>query len=186
MQGIRAICDKYGILMHVDEVMVGFGRTGKLFGFQHYPGVMPDIVTAAKGISGAAVPLSMTACSQEIMQFFDDKPLGWGSTYQAHPVVKLPSLRRRKFYGTYHSDQEVYRACTAITDEKEPEKLGLSTWTIPGGKFVKEKVLDYANRVEIIGETFESMAQEYDLDPNRPSIEFYRSQREVILLLPIL
>ena len=99
---------------------------------------------------------------------------------------KLPSLRKRKFYGTYNSDQEVYRACTAITDEKEPEKLGLSTWTIPGGKFVREKVVDYASRVEIIGETFESMAQEYDMDPHRPGIEFYRSQRETILLLPIL
>jgi 4-aminobutyrate aminotransferase-like enzyme len=45
MQGIRAICDKYGILMHMDEVMVGFGRTGKLFGFQNYDGVLPDIVS---------------------------------------------------------------------------------------------------------------------------------------------
>jgi len=99
---------------------------------------------------------------------------------------KLPSLKRRKFYGTYHDDDKVYRACTATMDDKEPEKLGLSTWTIPGGKFVREKIVDYASRVEIIGETFESMAQEYDCDPNRPSIEFYRSQREVILLLPIL
>lgn len=87
MQGIRAICDKYGILMHLDEVMVGFGRTGHLFGFQNYDGVMPDIITCAKGISGSAIPLSMTACSEEIMTFFDDKPLGWGSTYQAHPVA---------------------------------------------------------------------------------------------------
>ena len=77
MQGIRAICDKYEILMHLDEVMVGFGRTGQLFGFQNYDGVMPDIVSAAKGISGAAVPLSMTACTREIMEYFDDKPLGW-------------------------------------------------------------------------------------------------------------
>jgi adenosylmethionine-8-amino-7-oxononanoate aminotransferase len=87
MQGVRAICDRYGILMHVDEVMVGFGRTGKMFGFQNYEGVMPDIVSAAKGISGAAIPLSMTACSEEIMEYFNDKPLGWGSTYQAHPVA---------------------------------------------------------------------------------------------------
>lgn len=87
LQGVRALCDKYGILMHLDEVMVGFGRTGKLFGFQNYAGVVPDIITAAKGISGAAVPLSMTACSAKIMDYFNDKPLGWGSTYQAHPVA---------------------------------------------------------------------------------------------------
>lgn len=97
MQGIRAICDKYGILMHVDEVMVGFGRTGKLFGFQNYDGVMPDIVSAAKGISGAAIPLSMTACSEEIMNFFEDKPLGWGSTYQAHPVAIATAYEAVKF-----------------------------------------------------------------------------------------
>jgi taurine---2-oxoglutarate transaminase len=80
MQGIRAICDKYGTLMHLDEVMVGFGRTGKLFGLQNYEGVMPDIVTAAKGLSGTVVPLSMMTCSKDIMDFFEDKPLGWGST----------------------------------------------------------------------------------------------------------
>jgi taurine--2-oxoglutarate transaminase len=97
MQGIRAICDKYGILMHMDEVMVGFGRTGKLFGFQNYEGVMPDIVTAAKGISGASIPMSMTACTEEIMNFFDDKPLGWGSTYQAHPVAMAASYENVKY-----------------------------------------------------------------------------------------
>lgn len=97
MQGVRALCDQYGILMHVDEVMVGFGRTGKLFGFQNYEGVMPDIVSSAKGISGAAIPLSMTACNEKIMKFFDDKPLGWGSTYQAHPVALAVAYETIKY-----------------------------------------------------------------------------------------
>ena len=87
MQGVRAICDKYNILMHCDEVMVGFGRTGKLFGFQNYEGVVPDIVTAAKGISSAALPISMCAVNKTIMESFQDKSIGWGSTYQAHPVA---------------------------------------------------------------------------------------------------
>ena len=97
MQGIRALCDQYGILMHVDEVMVGFGRTGKLFGFQNYEGVLPDIVSSAKGISSASIPLSMTACSEEIMEFFEDKPLGYGSTYQAHPVALACAYENLKF-----------------------------------------------------------------------------------------
>jgi adenosylmethionine-8-amino-7-oxononanoate aminotransferase len=97
MQGIRALCDQYGILMHVDEVMVGFGRTGKLFGFQNYEGVMPDIVSSAKGISSAAIPMSMTACNAEIMDFFEDKPLGWGSTYQAHPVAMAVAYENIKY-----------------------------------------------------------------------------------------
>jgi len=87
MQGVREICNKYNIVMHCDEVMVGFGRTGKLFGFQLYEGVLPDIVTAAKGLSSAAIPISMTVCRQHIMESFEDQTLGWGSTYQAHPVA---------------------------------------------------------------------------------------------------
>jgi DNA gyrase inhibitor GyrI len=98
---------------------------------------------------------------------------------------KLPDLKKRKFYGTYHHNDNVYRACVAINDEEEPKALDLPAWTIPGGKYAREKVMDYSSRVEVIGETFESMSKEYKSDPNRPSIEFYRSQREVILLLPI-
>jgi taurine--2-oxoglutarate transaminase len=97
MQGIRALCDEHGILLHLDEVMVGFGRTGTLFAFQHYEGVMPDIVTCAKGISSAAIPLSMTACNKKIMDYFEDKPLGWGSTYQAHPVALAVAYENVKY-----------------------------------------------------------------------------------------
>lgn len=82
MQSVRAICDKYKILMHCDEVMVGFGRTGKMFGFQNFEGVLPDIITCAKGITSSAIPMSMTACRKPIMDFFEENPLGWGSTYQ--------------------------------------------------------------------------------------------------------
>ena len=82
MQGVRAICDKYDILLHCDEVMVGFGRCGEMFGFQNYDFVIPDIVTAAKGLSSAALPISMMATRKHIMEAFEEKPLGWGSTYQ--------------------------------------------------------------------------------------------------------
>eukprot|EP00977_Amphora_coffeiformis_P010001 scaffold2347_cov173-Amphora_coffeaeformis.AAC.2 len=87
MQGVRAICDKYNIVLHFDEVMVGFGRTGKLFGFQNFEGVLPDIISCAKGITSSAIPMSMTACRKPIMDFFEENPIGWGSTYQAHPVA---------------------------------------------------------------------------------------------------
>jgi len=97
MQGVRAICDKYDILMHCDEVMVGFGRTGQLFGFQNYDGVIPDIVTAAKGITAAALPLSMTACRKHIMEAFEEMPLGWGSTYQGHPVAMACAYENVKY-----------------------------------------------------------------------------------------
>jgi hypothetical protein len=97
---------------------------------------------------------------------------------------KLPSLKGRKFYGTYHNN--MYRACVAIIDEKEAETFELPTWTIPGGKYVCEKVADYRSRVEVIAETFEAMAKECSADRSRPEVEFYKSQSEIILLLPIL
>jgi adenosylmethionine-8-amino-7-oxononanoate aminotransferase len=97
MQGVRAMCDKYNIILHCDEVMVGFGRTGELFGFQNYPGVIPDIVTAAKGLTAAALPLSMVACRKHIMEAFEDMPLGWGSTYQAHPVAMACAYETVKY-----------------------------------------------------------------------------------------
>ena len=87
MRGVRALCDKYGIVYIADEVMVGFGRTGKMWGFQHYEGVVPDVVTSAKGLSGAYLPISMVAMSKDIMEFFREQPVGWGSTYHAHPVA---------------------------------------------------------------------------------------------------
>jgi taurine--2-oxoglutarate transaminase len=97
MQGVRALCDKYEILMHCDEVMVGFGRTGEMFGFQNYEGVIPDIVTAAKGLTSAALPLSMTACRKHIMEKFEDMPLGWGSTYASHPVSMACAYENLKY-----------------------------------------------------------------------------------------
>jgi len=97
MQGVRAICDKYDILLQFDEVMAGFGRTGELFGFQNFDGVLPDILTSAKGLSSAALPISMTACRKHIMDAFEEKPLGWGSTYQAHPVSMACAYENIKY-----------------------------------------------------------------------------------------
>ena len=86
MQGVRALCDQYGILMVSDEVMTGFGRTGKMFGFQHYDGVLPDMYTFAKGVTSSYMPLSGVGTRKEIYDFFRTTPLGYGSTYFAHPM----------------------------------------------------------------------------------------------------
>lgn len=86
MEGVRRLCDKYGIVFICDEVMVGFGRTGKFWGFQHYD-MLPDIVTSAKGLTGAYLPLSMVAVRAPIRDFFRQAPMGWGATFQAHPVA---------------------------------------------------------------------------------------------------
>merc|ERR1719401_3275382 len=87
MEGVRALCNKYGILMICDEVMTGFGRTGELFAFQHFDGVIPDIFTSAKGLTGSWQPLSVVGMRQPIKDFFWSNAIGWGSTFQAHPVA---------------------------------------------------------------------------------------------------
>lgn len=87
MQGVRALCDEYGIVMICDEVMCGFGRTGTLFGFQNFPGVVPDMFTFAKGVSAAYLPLSGVAMTDQMFDFFRTNPPAYGSTYSAHPMA---------------------------------------------------------------------------------------------------
>ncbi len=85
LQGIRAICDRHGILMICDEVMAGFGRTGRWFAVDHWD-VVPDLLTMAKGLTSSYLPLGAVAMKPEIAHYFDDKVYYGGLTYSAHPV----------------------------------------------------------------------------------------------------
>lgn len=97
VQGVRALCDKYDILLILDEVMVGFGRTGKMWGYQHYEGVIPDIMTSAKGLTASFVPMAMVGVRSHIKEFFNTNPLGWGATYHAHPVAMVCAYESIKY-----------------------------------------------------------------------------------------
>ncbi len=85
MQGVRALCDKYGIVMIADEVMSGFGRTGKMFAVEHW-NVVPDIMTMAKGLTSAYAPLGAVAMKPEIAAAFDNHAFQSGLTYTSHPI----------------------------------------------------------------------------------------------------
>jgi taurine--2-oxoglutarate transaminase len=85
IRGIRDLCTKYGIMLICDEVMSGFGRTGEWFAVDHW-GIQPDIMTLAKGLTSAYVPLGAAMVSQEIADYFEDRPLFAGLTYNAHAV----------------------------------------------------------------------------------------------------
>ena len=85
MQGVRALCDKYGIVMIADEVMSGFGRTGKMFAIEHWD-VIPDIMTMAKGLTSAYAPLGAVAMRPEIATAFDEHAFESGLTYTSHPI----------------------------------------------------------------------------------------------------
>jgi len=86
MKGLRALCDKYGILLIADEVMSGFGRTGKWFAVDHF-GIEPDIMTMAKGINSGYVPLGAVGVSDAVGKFLEDKMLYCGLTYSGHPLA---------------------------------------------------------------------------------------------------
>jgi len=83
---MRELCDKYGILLISDEVMSGFGRTGKWFAVDHW-GVVPDIITMAKGLTSGYVPLGAVVVSEPIAQYFEDQMLWCGLTYSGHPLA---------------------------------------------------------------------------------------------------
>lgn len=85
LKGVRKVCDEFGILMICDEVMAGFGRTGKYFAFQNFD-VEPDIVTFAKGITCGYVPLGGVIVSKKISEFFNTHVFSCGLTYAAHSV----------------------------------------------------------------------------------------------------
>jgi taurine--2-oxoglutarate transaminase len=86
LRGLRALCDKYGILLMFDEVMTGFGRTGKWFGADH-EGVVPDVLTFAKGVTSGYVPLGGAIVTDKIAHHFNDNVLWVGSTYSGHPLA---------------------------------------------------------------------------------------------------
>ncbi len=84
LKRLKALLDSYGILLVCDEVMAGWGRTGKLFAFMH-DDVQPDIVTTAKGLTSSYVPLGLMAVSDRIAKYFGDNVFWGGLTYNAHP-----------------------------------------------------------------------------------------------------
>ena len=86
LQSIREVCDHYGILLIADEVMAGFGRTGKWFAVDHWD-VVPDILTMAKGINSGYVPLGAMAIREPIAQWARDKYFAGGLTYSGHPLA---------------------------------------------------------------------------------------------------
>ncbi|MGA1610328.1 MAG: aspartate aminotransferase family protein, partial [Candidatus Nanopelagicaceae bacterium] len=86
LEGVRALCDKYGILWIADEVMSGFGRTGNWFGYQ-ISSVEPDLITFAKGVNSGYVPLGGVIISEEVAKTFDDRVFPGGLTYSGHPLA---------------------------------------------------------------------------------------------------
>jgi taurine--2-oxoglutarate transaminase len=97
LQKIRALCDKYNILLIADEVMSGFGRCGNWFAVNN-SGVVPDMIATAKGITAGYLPFGALIVSDEIAAYYDNHPLYLGLTYSAHPVCCAAALEVMKIY----------------------------------------------------------------------------------------
>ena len=91
LEGVRALCDKYGIKWIADEVMSGFGRTGKWFAYQHST-VEPDLIVFAKGVNSGYVPLGGVIISDEIAATFNDRVFPGGLTYSGHPLATAAAV----------------------------------------------------------------------------------------------
>ncbi len=126
LQGLRAICDKHGIVLIVDEIQTGFGRTGKYFAIEH-SGVEPDLMTVAKSVA-AGFPLSAVVGKAEIMDA--PAPGGLGGTFAGNPVGCAAALA----------------VLDIMRDERLPERAARI------GSVVEERMHSWANEHEIIGD----------------------------------
>ena len=106
LQGLRALCDRYGILLIADEVMSGFGRTGAWVAVDHW-GVVPDLLTMAKGLTSSYVPLGAVAMRRSIAAYFEDHVFAGGLTYNSHPLACAAALAT---LGVYEADGLIARA----------------------------------------------------------------------------
>src|SRR6476660_6220817 len=97
LKAVREICNKHGILLIMDEVMSGFGRTGKWFGFQHHE-IVPDMIVMAKGLTSGYLPFGCLMVSSKIVAKYDDAAFPLGLTYSAHPVCCAAAFETLKIY----------------------------------------------------------------------------------------
>src|SRR6476620_5999681 len=115
MQGVRKLCDKYGILMIADEVMAGFGRTGEWFAIDHWK-VVPDLMCMAKGLTSSYLPLGAVGMRRHIAQHFQDKVFYGGLTYNSHPMGCAAALATIRVYEEDHLIENARKMGSVMKD----------------------------------------------------------------------
>ncbi|WES62954.1 aspartate aminotransferase family protein [Microbacter sp. GSS18] len=130
LAGVRALCDKHGIVLILDEVMAGFGRTGRWFAFDGYD-VVPDLITFAKGVNSGYVPIGGVIISDPIAEVFDERVFPGGLTYSGHPLAAASII--------------------ASIDAMESEGI-VDHAAVIGASAIGPGLLDLAHRHPLIGE----------------------------------
>ena len=119
MEGVRALCDKYGIFLICDEVMAGFYRTGKMFAFMNFD-MKPDIITFAKGVTCGYVQLGGIMISKEIAKIYEDKVFQYGLTYSGHSLACAAGVACVNYYkkaGLLENTQKVGKVLGELLEE---------------------------------------------------------------------
>jgi len=125
LQSIREVCDRHGIVLIFDEVMAGFGRTGRWFACEHWD-VVPDILTVAKGINSGYVPLGAMVISEQLADWVRDKFFAGGLTYSGHPlacasgVASIEAFREEEIVENSAAMGDVFREELAALAERHP------------------------------------------------------------------
>ena len=134
MKKVRELCDKHGILLIADEVMSGWGRTGKWFGVENHD-FIPDMIATAKGITSGYLPLGALIVSEKIASQFDDKVLFLGLTYSAHPVCCAAGLEVLKIYedeGLIENTVAMSKYVDAAIEELKKKHPSIGDWRNTG------------------------------------------------------
>lgn len=129
LKAVREICNKNGIVLIMDEVMSGFGRTGKWFGFENHE-IVPDMIAMAKGLTSGYLPFGCLMVSDKIAAKYDDTVLSLGLTYSAHPVSCAAALETIKIY----EDDGLIENCSAM------------------GKYVEQRIEELKHKHPSIGD----------------------------------
>ncbi len=161
---VREICDKHNVVLIADEVMSGFGRTGKWFGIDHY-NVVPDIMVMAKGITSAYLPLGAVTANDKIAKFFDKNMLACGLTYSAHAVSCAAAIAT---INVYKEDKLVENA--AMLGAKLEKKLQVLSDKHPSIGEARGKGLHWCIELVKNRKTREEMS-EWNMPMSKPMME---------------
>ena len=161
---LRKICDDNNVLLIADEVMSGWGRTGKWFAVDHW-NIVPDILTTAKGITSAYVPLGLTATTMKIADFFNDHYFAHGHTYEAHPLTLAP----------------------AVAAINEMKRLDLINRSVDLGNYMEPKLLALKEKHPSVGDVRGiGLFRAVEIVKNRKTKESFNTKEDKVAGKPLL
>lgn len=170
MKGLRKICDKYGILLVCDEVMCGLGRTGEWYAVDHW-GVVPDMITMAKGLTSGYLPLGAVAVSAKIEKEFQNRVFQSGLTYQSHPmslavcVAVMKVMEEEDIVGNSKRMGKVMAEILTNLKNKHPSVGDVRSIGLFGGielvknRETKEPMAPYSQSSDIMGQLMNFLKQ---------------------------